>query len=387
MFSPGSSTTSTIADIPQLHLAISEASLERFWQQQPSPFSSNGIRWIASLNQICLDALLPWIQEVHAPKARVWKNPAALSGIWEIVNGSAIEFDHQRLVIVPTAAADFDELRVPQEWIDLPSWAGDYYVSVYVNPDDREIRILGYATHRMLFQQGHYDACDRSYSLESDSLIGDFDVLWTARRLCADEVRQSALAPFPVLSQEQADSLINRLGVASILAPRLEIPFQQWGALLEHDGWRQRLYERRLGLPEAWSVQQWLQAGISDLAQQFGWGIMELQFNLARGANGAARVLVRQLMIAGKPYEFCIFQQSQEVWRFELKSASIGGLIPGGFKLRLLTEDLLPFENNEDIAKSAIEQLYLEVRLTPGDTLIWEIEPLPDNYTREILRF
>ena len=43
--------------------------------------------------------------------------------------------------------------------------------------------------------------------------------------------------------------------------------------------------------------------------------------------------------------------------------------------------------SNEDIAKSGIEQLYLEVRLSPGDTLVWEIEPLPDNYTREILRF
>lgn len=384
MFSPASSM---ITDILQLHLAISEASIERFWQQQPSPFSANGIRWMASLNQICLDALLPWIQEVHASNARVWKNSAALSSIWEVVNGSAIEFDHQRLVIVPTAAADFDELRVPQEWADLPSWAGDYYVSVYVNPDDQEIRVLGYATHHMLKQQGQYDVYDRTYSLESDSLIGDFNVLWTAWRLCADEVRQAVMAPLPALSQEQADSLINRLGVASILAPRLAIPFQQWGALLEHDGWRQRLYQRRLGLPDAWSVQQWLQAGISDLAQQFGWGTIDLQPNLARGANGTARVIVRQLTIAGKPYEFCIFQQSEEVWRFELQSASIGGLIPGGFKLRLLTEDLMPFENNEDIAKSAIEQLYLEVRLSPGDTLIWEIEPLPDNYTREILRF
>jgi len=384
MFSPASSI---IADTPQLYLAISEESLERFWQQQPSPFSANGIRWMASLNQICLDALLPWIQEFHAPNAKVWKNPAALSSIWEVVNGSAIELDRQRLAIVPTAAADFDELRVPQEWVDLPSWVGDYYVSVYVNPDDREIRVLGYTTHHTLKQQGHYDACDRTYSLESDSLIGDFNVLWTTRQLCANEVRQAVTAPLPVLSQTQADSLINRLGVPSILTPRLAIPFQQWGALLEHDGWRQRLYERRLGLPDAWSVQQWLQAGISDLAQQFGWGTMNLQPNLARGANGAARVLVRQLMIAGKPYELCIFQQSEEVWCFKLQTASIGGLIPGGFKLRLLTEDLMPFENNEDIANSAIEQIYLEVRLSPGDTLIWEIEPLPDNYTREILRF
>ncbi|MER3477382.1 MAG: hypothetical protein C4287_13920, partial [Leptolyngbya sp. ERB_1_2] len=78
--------------------------------------------------------------------------------------------------------------------------------------------------------------------------------------------------------------------------------------------------------------------------------------------------------------------KSEDVWRFELQSTA-GALIPGGFKLRLLTEDLLPFENNEDVATNAIDCLYLEVRLAPGDALVWETEPLPESYEREILCF
>jgi hypothetical protein len=34
-----------------------------------------------------------------------------------------------------------------------------------------------------------------------------------------------------------------------------------------------------------------------------------------------------------------------------------------------------------------VEQLYIEVALEPGEGIVWEIEPLPDNYDREILKF
>lgn len=50
-------------------------------------------------------------------------------------------------------------------------------------------------------------------------------------------------------------------------------------------------------------------------------------------------------------------------WRFELRHTIIGAAIPGGLKLRLLTEDLQPFPNNEDMATTAMEQLYIEVAL------------------------
>ena len=180
--------------------------------------------------------------------------------------------------------------------------------------------------------------------------------------------------------------------------------------MLEHGGWRQRLYERRIGLPEQWSIFQWLRAGVSDLAQQVGWGRFEVRqgferniplnkersevrlFSMgARGEESTAQevILSRQLLIAGQHYELRVLPKSEleeNIWRFELRS-STSGLIPGGFKLRLLTEDLQAFENNEDVAATAQDQLYIEVSLAPGEGLVWETEPLPENYDREILRF
>jgi Protein of unknown function (DUF1822) len=62
-------------------------------------------------------------------------------------------------------------------------------------------------------------------------------------------------------------------------------------------------------------------------------------------------------------------------------------VIPGGFKLRLLTEDLQSFPDNESVATTAIEVLAVEVALEAGEGIVWEVEPLPENCDREILRF
>jgi len=149
-----------------------------------------------------------------------------------------------------------------------------------------------------------------------------------------------------------------------------------------------------LGLPEQRLVLQWLQSGVSQVAQNMGWGRLNLQLSAA-GARSvedrqAGVTLSRRLTIAGQLYELLITPQGEpdaSYWRFELRNATVGAVIPGGFKLRLLTEDLQSFPNNEDIATNAVEQLYVEVALEAGEGIVWEIEPLPENYDREILKF
>jgi hypothetical protein len=148
-------------------------------------------------------------------------------------------------------------------------------------------------------------------------------------------------------------------------------------------------------LPEQYSVLQWLETGVSQLAQQLGWQRVEFQpsFASARGESSSslAPALVRQLVIAEQSYLLRLFPLTNNgdsrSWRIELQSLTPGGQIPAGFKLRLLTEDLQPFVGNEVIASTAVAQLALEVALEPGEGLVWEVEPTPDNYDREILRF
>lgn len=379
---------SVMTKIPKLRLAIPNTSQAQVWRQSKNSYTTAGNYWQAALDRACLDALLPWLLE-RDPHARIWTNPAHLSSFWEIVPGSAIDLDRYRCVLMPTNAIDFTELRVPQEWVDLPSWAGDYYLSIYVDLEEAEIQILGYTSHKSLKHYGRFDPIDRSYSLNSEELIADINVLWLARKLCPTEVLRDEIQPLPQLSLAQAQSLLSRLGDSNIVRPRLAIPFVLWGGAIEHGGWRQQLYRQRLGLPEQWSIAEWLQAGVSQLAQQVGWELMTMEPSLvsARGTDlHAPRALLRQLSIAGRSYELHVVSTGVDLWRFELHSASAQP-IPAGFKLRLLTEDLSPFANNEDVASSDSDLLYLEVKLCSGDALVWETEPQPDLFDREIVRF
>lgn len=385
--------TFTFADPIQVWLELSPASQAQAWQQSQS-FSTPSSRWNAYLNQLCLSAALSWLQEESGSQATPWPNTAALASFWEVVNGTAIALGPTRIILVPTEAIDLSELRVPQEWVDIPSWTADYYLAAQANPDDGWVRIWGYATHQQLKTRGNYDTVDRTYCLDEDDLIQDLSVLWVARQLCPEEPTRGTIQPLPALPQAQAENLLQRLANSSVTTPRLAIPFEPWGALLGHGGWRQRLCERRRGLPEQWSISQWFQANVSDLAQQIGWQRVEFQPGLATWRSleqtPAAPILSRQLIIAGQPYELQIIPQgnpAERIWRFELRSAFWGNPIPEEFKLRLLTEDLQGFDRNEEIASTDTDRLYIDVTLEPGEGVVWEIEPVPENYDREILRF
>ena len=367
-------------------LCLESPSPAQAWQQSQR-FSAPSCRWNAYLNQFCQGAFLPWLREEYA-QAKVWPNSTASPSFWEVVNGSAINLDDTRLILVPSETIDLSELRVPQEWIDIPSWAGDYYLAAQVEPDSGWVRIWGIATHQQLKTRGSYDASDRTYCLDGDDLIKDINVLWVARQLCPDEQTRAAIAPIPTLTTAQAENLISRLGSSDIVTPRLAVPFELWGALLEHGGWRQRLYQQRLGVVDQWSILQWLRSGVSEVAQQLGWEQVGFQPSLAGARGTAPDVLSRQLTIAGIACELRIIPNDLEkrIWRFELQTSSDEG-IPKGVKLRLLTEDLQTFENNEAVAKTTVNRLYIEVALEAGEGLVWEIDPVPENYDREILRF
>lgn len=360
--------------------------------QRSESFSNPTSRASASLNKLCLNAILPWLQEDLAPQAKPWPSNTALPSFWEFVNGTAITIDGKRFVLVPSEAMDLSEMRVAQEWVDIPSFVGDYYLAVQVEPDDGYVRVWGYCTHEQIKSLGSYDSSDRTYAVENFDLIHDISILMVAQQFCREETTRRVIPSLPTLSLVQAQNLISRLQ-ASHITPRLEVPFQMWGALIEHGGWRQSLYQRRIGLQEQSSVIEWLKSGVSQFALSLGWGSLSLQLSGA-GVRSVEEIvspvaMSRQLAIAGQLYDLTITPQNEEesTWRFELRNTIVGAAIPGGFKLRLLTEDLQPFPNNEDVAKTAVELLFVDVAVQPGEGIVWEIEPLPENYDREILRF
>ncbi len=240
--------------LTQLQLEILLDVQSESWQVAQSCTTATAT-WNTYLNQVSLSTFLPWLRSHYAPQASL--HPS----LWNFVNGTAITLgnglNNKRLILIPNKTIDTSELRIPQEWIDLVSWAGDYYLAVQVNPDELWVRVWGYTTHEQIKAIATYDERDRTYCLDAQELIQDLNVLWVVRQLNPDEVTQAAIAPLPTIEPAQAENLLQRLTNPALLEPRLELPFALWGALLERADWQQRL---RSGLaPRRVELSQWLQ--------------------------------------------------------------------------------------------------------------------------------
>lgn len=201
-------------------------------------------QWNAYLNQICLDLCLQSFQ------TETWHNAVGMSNrqadqTWAFVNGSVITVRDQRLALILSEAIDQTELEVSQEWIDIPSWAADYYLAVYITPDLQTLHIAGYTTHQQIKQQGYLNSSNRSYELDLELLTTDLNLLRLSIDRYSSHQTRAAISPLAPLSETQAQNLIQRLGTPTELLPHLEVPFTMWAALLEN--WHEQLYHQRQG--------------------------------------------------------------------------------------------------------------------------------------------
>lgn len=277
----------TFAEPRHLWLEISLTTQTAAWQSSQQ-LQAPGARWQVYLNQLCVHACLQWFKTDISPTATAWPAPDANPISWELVTGSCIQFDGIKLVLIPTDTVGQEVLEVPQEWVDIPGWAADYYLAVKVNPDEGWVEIWGYATHRQLKIDGEYDGCDRTYSLDAEDLTSDINVLWATIDHCpiadlkANIQTDLALAE---VSTAQGDNLVARLANPNVAFPRLAIPFAQWGAMLANEVQRQALYTQRLNALQGnpinaaeVSLTQYLQ-GVCDVISA-GWQSIETVFSL-----------------------------------------------------------------------------------------------------------
>lgn len=232
-----------IFDTSTLWLEISDTICTTAWQQSQG-ISIPGNRWQTYLNQVTDRVMRPWFQQTFGHAITHDATPIHQPEFWAMVNGSAITVGEHRFIVIPTETIDKREFWVPQEWIDSPSWVGDYYLAAEVNLDEGYLNVWGYTTHQALKTQGRYDGGDRAYGLSSNDIIQDLNALWVVYQLGA-EPTQTPLPALPDLSEAQAQQLIQHLGNPTVALPRLDIPFAEWGALLAQPHWLQQLCQRR----------------------------------------------------------------------------------------------------------------------------------------------
>ncbi len=197
----------------------------------------------AQINQLCLTKFQTWLTDreiAHQPSL----NDTELATIWDVVTGCAIEIGKLKLILIPSDNLDRSELRVPQEWLDLPTWAGDYYLGVQIDLDSNMMNIWGFASHQALKDRGRYSIRDRTYSLDSDRLVSNLDLLWIAEELAL--APRNIISELPNLDLERALELIQRLSQPSPYSPRLALDFAEWGAILNNPTLRSQLYQTRI---------------------------------------------------------------------------------------------------------------------------------------------
>ena len=219
----------------QIWLEFDEDAQKKAWPK-PGTYSHDAACWRMYLHHLCQQILIPELEAELGSKCSEWTQ------FGEGLDGVVLSLGTMRFVLVPSDCLDTEEMAVPQEWVDIPSWVAPYYLAVQINPNDGWLRVWGYATYQQLKQQGRYEKGDRTYCLDGSDLIDNLNVLWVAQELSPAEI--AAVSPLPKLSEIEVRDLITRL--ANCRVPRLAVDFVKWGALLENETWREQLYQQRI---------------------------------------------------------------------------------------------------------------------------------------------
>ncbi len=273
----------------QLLLQIPTSVQQQAWKDAQQ-HSHKIAQYSAYLNRVCLYTFLGWLNDQLSDEAlsnsSIYPSEDGLRSILEVVNGAAIEIGTQRIILIPHENIDSESLQVPQEWIDIPTFVGDYYLAVQVdleaNPDECTLTVQGFATHRQVKQLSKYEPCDRTYILPTDQLITNLTVM----RVTLGIQMRVEVPELPILCETEAQNLLELLGDSSIYSPRLrvDIPFAQWAALLNNNEWRQQLYQRRIGrfvtksIAKRNRLSEWLQNTFDN-----GWQSLNTLFNQESG--------------------------------------------------------------------------------------------------------
>ncbi|MFB2768735.1 DUF1822 family protein [Pelatocladus sp. BLCC-F211] len=163
--------------------------------------------------------------------------------------------------------------------------------------------------------------------------------------------------------------------------------------------------------PAEWNVQQWFRDEfVPEVTKQIsGWvlSVIELQIESNRAVPFLEWIIERTLLagfskkqrkqqflaiekilkIQKSNYILRIISLTNQKWRFDLEAVIPGMNIPQGFQLRLINISGTRWIEEESISIVEQERLAIEVLIDEGNEIIYEIEPEPENYLYEILKF
>jgi Protein of unknown function (DUF1822) len=161
-------------------------------------------------------------------------------GISELVNGFCLKVNGHKIIFIPSQNLDITACEIPQEWVDLPNWRGEYYVPIQIDVEAKYLHLWGMITADRVMESASLDSLFHYYQVDGDRMIHNLEVLWASCEL-APTTQGEQISTLVTLSATQAQTSIDRLlATASPNFPRLILPFSEWGAILNHPDYLER---------------------------------------------------------------------------------------------------------------------------------------------------
>ncbi len=232
------------------------------------------------LNLLCTIAIKKWISRaVELEVKSIF--PCCLGGkdtlelISKLVNGFALQIGQTKVVFIPNDAIDLTEFEVPQEWVDLPNWAADYYVPIRVDLERKHLHLWGFVAYHDLKNKAEFDRVFHNYHPIESATIANLDLLVAACELQAigdTSPVQLGIDRLPELTPTALENTIQYLQQRqSHRSPRLDLPFIQWGAILNSSQSLERYLNPETDLSTWWTS--------TKIAICEGWETLENFFN------------------------------------------------------------------------------------------------------------
>jgi Protein of unknown function (DUF1822) len=204
-------------DIADLEISLTKAELNRYWIDKIGKY----------LNDLGL------VVTSTFPSKDLY-----LSFVSETIDGFALSISGVKIVFIPSYDLDLAGFEIQQEWIDLSNWAADYYVPIQIDREHNYLHLWGFISHRSIQKVATLDRTLRSYEIDGSYLIEDLQILWMSCELASDRELTSERGKLPLLaplSRSVVKDSIDRLQKhSSVFSPRLVLPFEQWGAIIDN---------------------------------------------------------------------------------------------------------------------------------------------------------
>lgn len=218
-----------------------------------------GGRHQSFLNALCSICLVKWLKIRFSEINYYQLEEKNLLTIWEFVNGTPLKINNSNLILLPEETEDSREFYIPQEWVDIPRFRGDYFLPIQVNLETGWLRFWGFVNYEEIKKQGIYDQTFAQYILSEQFVEGNLNLLFLFEKYALSS--KPEYQPLPILSKEEKYYLLNQLTSLNPIVIRHYLNFFQWAVLFSDDDCREYLYQKYQPLSlGAWLHQNFNQA-------------------------------------------------------------------------------------------------------------------------------